>query len=297
MSFGNIIGQLLQQGMANQSRGRLDHTLGSQGLGGMGGLEEMLGGLLGGQGGGQQQSPQSNAMGGGGGGLGGLLDMAAGALGGGRSAGGAQGGGLGDLAGMLLGGGGRSGASGGAGGLGDLAGMLLGGGRSNASGGASGGGMAILGTLAMAAFKHWQQSQSAGAAAAMPAMAPQQFAELTSPQAETLVLRAMISAAKADGQVDDEEIQRIVGKIDDDGVSAEEKQFITDELRAPLNLQALVADVPDALVGTQVYAASLLAINLDTDAERDYLRTLAQMLQLDASAVERLHSLTGAPQV
>ncbi|AWI74695.1 protein YebE [Parazoarcus communis] len=293
MSFGNIIGQLLQQGMANQSRGRLDHALGSQGLGGMGGLEEMLGGLLGGQGG-AQQNPQSNAMGGGG--LGGLLDMAAGALGGGRSAGGTQGGGLGDLAGMLLGGG-RSGASGGAGGLGDLAGMLLGGGRRNTRGGASGGGMAILGTLAMAAFKHWQQSQSAGAAAAMPAMAPQQFAELTSPQAETLVLRAMISAAKADGQIDDEEIQRIVGKIDDDGVSAEEKQFITDELRAPLNLQALVADVPDALVGTQVYAASLLAINLDTEAERNYLRTLAQMLQLDASAVERLHSLTGAPQL
>lgn len=294
MSFGNIIGQLLQQGMANQSRGRLDHALGSQGLGGMGGLEEMLGGLLGGQGG-AQQSPQSNAMGGGG--LGGLLDMAAGALGGGRSTGGAQSGGLGDLAGMLLGGGGRSGTQGGAGGLGDLAGMLLGGGRSNAGGAASGGGMAILGTLAMAAFKHWQQSQSAGAAAAMPAIAPQQFAELTSPQTETLVLRAMISAAKADGQVDDEEIQRIVGKIDDDGVSADEKQFITEELRAPLNLQALVADVPDALVGTQVYAASLLAINLDTEAERNYLRTLAQMLQLDASAVERLHSLTGAPQL
>jgi len=294
MSFGNIIGQLLQQGMANQSRGRLDHALGDQGLGGMGGLEDMLGGLLGGQGS-AQQSPQSNAAGSGAGGLGGLLDMAAGALGGGRTTGGAQGGGLGDLAGMLLGSGGRSGAQGGAGGLGDLAGMLLGGGTNR--GASSGGGMAILGTLAMAAFKHWQQSQSAGAAAAMPAIAPQQFAELTSPQAETLVLRAMISAAKADGQVDDEEIERIVGKIDDDGVSAEEKQFITSELRAPLNLQALVADVPDALVGTQVYAASLLAINLDTEAERNYLRTLAQMLQLDASAVERLHSLTGAPQV
>ena len=294
MSFGNIIGQLLQQGMANQSRGRLDHALGDQGLGGMGGLEDILGGLLGGQGS-AQQGAQSNATGSGSGGLGGLLDMAAGALGGGRTTGGAQSGGLGDLAGMLLGGGGRSGAQGGAGGLGDLAGMLLGGGTNR--GASSGGGMAILGTLAMAAFKHWQQSQSSGAAAAMPAVAPQQFAELTSPQAETLVLRAMISAAKADGQVDDEEILRIVGKIDDDGVSAEEKQFITNELRAPLDLQALVADVPDALVGTQVYAASLLAINLDTEAERNYLRTLAQMLQLDASAVERLHSLTGAPQL
>ena len=42
MSFGNIIGQILQQGMASQGRSRLEHTLGSSGLGG-GGLGDLLG--------------------------------------------------------------------------------------------------------------------------------------------------------------------------------------------------------------------------------------------------------------
>lgn len=293
MSFGNIIGQLLQQGMAANSRERLDHALGAQGLGGMDGLGELLGSLAGGQGG-RQSAARGNT-----GGLGDLLDLATGALGGGRGGSASSGGGLGDLASVLLGGAnGRGAQSGGLGGLGDLAGVLLGGGssRSRTGDGAGNGGMAILGTLAVAAFKYWQQSQVAGAGSPMPAVAPQQFAELTSARSEALVLRAMISAAKADGEVDDEEISRIVDKIDDDGVSEDEKRFIADALRAPVDLPALAADVPDTLVGAQVYAASLLAINLDTDAERAYLRRLAQLLQLDAGVVERLHTLTGAPR-
>jgi uncharacterized membrane protein YebE (DUF533 family) len=119
---------------------------------------------------------------------------------------------------------------------------------------------------------------------------------MTSPQAEELVLRAMINAAKADGQVDEAEIQRIVGKIDDDGVSPEEKQFIVDELRQPLDLQGLIAAVPNEAVAAQVYGASLLAIDLDTDAEVAYLQQLAQGLGLDAGTVSRLHQMTGAPQ-
>lgn len=269
MSLGDIVGQLLQQGMRGGGRDRLERTLGAEGLGGVGGLEDILGGLLGGQGGG---APRGTAAAGG---LGGLLDLAAGALGG-RSGGGGQ--------------------TGGMGGLGDLAGVLLGGGATRSGGMGQGGGMAILGTLAVAAFKHWQRSQSASAAPAMPAMGAAELSALTAPQTERLILRAMISAAKADGEVDDDEIQRIVGKIDDDGVTAEEKQFIVDELRRPADLRALVAEVPDQLLAAEVYAASLLAIRLDTEAERSYLQNLAQLLQLDSRAVQRLHELTGVAQ-
>ncbi len=46
MNFGNILGQILQQGMAGKGRARLDHAMGSGGIG------ELLGGLLGAQGGG-----------------------------------------------------------------------------------------------------------------------------------------------------------------------------------------------------------------------------------------------------
>jgi uncharacterized membrane protein YebE (DUF533 family) len=235
--------------------------------------------------------------------------LGGGQAGGGMARGGPAGGGLGDLLGGLLGGAaGRGDAAGGAvpggsgGGLGDLLGGILGGGggASGRTGGnpLGGTGMAILATLAMAALKNWQDSRGAavglaGAAAAMP---QGQLAAMTSPQAEELVLRAMINAAKADGQVDEAEIQRIVGKIDDDGVSPEEKQFIVDELRQPLDLQGLIAAVPNEAVAAQVYGASLLAIDLDTDAEVAYLQQLAQGLGLDAGTVSRLHQMTGAPQ-
>lgn len=278
MSFANIIGELLQQGMASQSRARVEQATGPAGLGGLGnlgGLEQILGAMLGGaQGGGAARSGSS------GGGLGGAL-------------GGNLGGALGGLGGLLdaLGGG----AKGGGGGLGSLAGVLLGGGRSSgrAGSGAGGSAMALLATLALSALQSWQQSQQAGASRF--AASPEEVATLTSADTERLVLRAMISAAKADGRIDDTEISRIVDRIDDDGISEEEKRFVQAELQRPLDLGALIAEVPDIRVGAQLYAASLLAIDIDTAAERDYLRALARGLGLDAGTVARLHQMTGAP--
>lgn len=289
MSFGNIIGQILQQGMASQSRSRLDHTLGSSGLGGAGGLGDLLGTVLGAGGGGRGSAG------------GGLADVLGSVLGGQGSARGGAGN-LGDLLGGLLGAGAGGRAAGG--GLGDVLGGMLGGGSSGASRAGSGNplggaGMAILATLAMAALKNWQGSRTAagftGAQAAMvpDQIEPTQLAAMTSPETEQLVLRAMIAAAKADGEVDESEIQRIVGKIGEDGVTAEEKQFVVAELRRPLDLESLIAAVPNQAVAAQVYGASLLAIDLDTEAEVAYLRQLARGLGLDAGTVARLHQLTG----
>ncbi len=79
-----------------------------------------------------------------------------------------------------------------------------------------------------------------------------------------------------------------------DGLSEEEKQFLIAELRRPLDLAALVAEVPNEMVAAEVYAASLLAIDLDTPAEAAYLRQLAQALRLDGATLSRLHEITGA---
>ena len=85
MSLGNILGQILQQGMASQGQSRLEHTLGPSGLGGMGGLGDLLGTVLGAGG------ARSGSTGGGG-----LGDLLGGALGGGGAGGsGASAGGLG----------------------------------------------------------------------------------------------------------------------------------------------------------------------------------------------------------
>ena len=308
MSLGNILGQILQQGMSGQGRSRLDHAVGAGGIG------DLLGGLLGGQGGGGGAAGGGlgdllgAALGGGrtnaGAGAGGLGDLLGGALGGGRSNAGAGGGGLGDLLGGALGGATGGGRPAAGGGLGDLLGSVLGGGRTGGasgrtSGGGSTAGMAILATIAMAALKNWtdnrrEQASMAGAAAGV---APEDLETMTAPDTEALMVRAMASAAKADGRIEEDEVQRIVGKVGADGLSEEEKQFLISELRAPLDLAALVADVPNEMVAAEVYAASLLAIDLDTQEEVAYLRQLAQALRLDGATVARLHQITGATPV
>lgn len=278
MDLGNVLGQILQQGMASQSRSRLEHAAGAGGIG------DLLGAVLGGQAGGR-------------GGAGGLGDLLGSVLGGGRSGGGlggAMGGGLGDLLGGALGGGRASSG----GGLGDLLGGVLGGqrGASASRGTGSNAGMALLATIAMAALKNWTDSQRTQAAFAAPAddATRHAFESMTAPGTETLILRAMIAAAKADGQVGEDEIERIVGRLAADGLDADEKRFLTEEFRRPLDIAGLVADVPNPAVAAELYAASLLAIDLDTQAELDYLRQLAGALGLDGETVSRLHEITGA---
>lgn len=281
MNLGNLLGQILQQGMAGQGRSRLEHATGPGGIG------DLLGAVLGGQ-----TGATSGRAGGGG-----LGDLLGAALGGGRGAGGA---GLDDLLGGMLGQRSAAPAAGaGAGGLGDLLGGLLGGGRSasGAQGQGSSAAMGLLATIALAAFKNWSTKRASMAGLTAGDVSAQELSSMTAPDTEALILRAMMSAAKADGEVDEAEIQRIVGKLSDDGVSAEEKRFLMDELRRPLDLQGLIAEVPNPLVGAEVYAASLLAIDIDTPAEVAYLRQLAQRLGLDPDTVSRLHQITGATPV
>lgn len=101
-----------------------------------------------------------------------------------------------------------------------------------------------------------------------------------------LMIRAMVQAAKADGQIDDEERRKILDHLGD--ASEDEIAFVEVALDAPADPAALAADTGDAM-RAQVYSASLMAISVDTEAERTYLRNLAQALQLDDAVVADLH--------
>ena len=276
MDLGNLVGQMLQQGMSGSTGTRIEHALGSRGLGGQSGIEDVLGSLMGGRGGSARSTGQS------GGGLGGLL------------------GGLGEMLGGSSGVGNMN--RGQAGGLGALAGAILGGGGGAMKGAVGGGAMALLGTMAISALKNWQASQSSGQAA-MPgtARAPGGFAiseaearDVTSEQTAELCLKGMINAAKADGNISKNEMDRIVGKLEEGGITAEEREFVLNQMSAPLDLDGLVRAVPNRQIGAQVYVASLLAIKLDTPSEKAYLGSLARGLDLDSGTVGRLHRLVGA---
>jgi hypothetical protein len=100
-----------------------------------------------------------------------------------------------------------------------------------------------------------------------------------------LLIRAMIAAANADGVIDAAERDKILKKLERIGLSDEERSFIVKELLAPASQEEILAEVDDPKLGQQVYAVSLMAIEVDTPSEQQYMHTLAQGLGLNDSVV------------
>lgn len=105
-----------------------------------------------------------------------------------------------------------------------------------------------------------------------------------------LMIRAMIQAAKADGEIDAEERQKILDHLE--GAGPDEIAYVREQLGAPLDLQGLVADTGEN-AKAQVYAMSAMAIRVDSDAERAYLDALARGLGLSDAAQARIHQAMG----
>lgn len=212
-----------------------------------------------------------------------LLEAAASML----QGGGGGAGGLGGMLSQVLGGG--SSSDGGA--LGNVLGSLLGGGGGQAAGGGIAGG--LIGSLAKAAM-----SQLAGAGGGQAAASGFDLSRYAAGQVDSkrndderalVMIRAMLTAAKSDGQIDSGEQERILGKLNDAGASQEMRQFVQDELRKPVDIDGLAREVDSPHMATEVYTASLFAIDVDTPGEQAYMNQLATKLGLPPTLVSQLH--------
>ncbi|MFC3167334.1 tellurite resistance TerB family protein [Paracoccus fontiphilus] len=261
------------------SGGLLGELFGNNTTPGAGGnLNDMLGQVLGGGRAGSGSRYGGPHSPGASGGLGGLLDSLTSKA----RTGGSGSGGLGDLLGQLSGGS-KTRSAGAGGGLGDLLGGLLGG----AAAGGVAGRLATKDSQPTNDASFGELFNDAVVTKGEPEIAP-------TPEQNAvagLMLRAMIQAAKSDGSIDETEKQRLLGKLGDD-LDDDERQFIRDQMAAPVDPEALARDVPAGLE-SQVYLMSLLAIDLDHEDEVRYLGRLAQALKLDRSAVEEIHSQAG----
>ncbi|MES9963830.1 MAG: tellurite resistance TerB family protein [Candidatus Sedimenticola sp. 20ELBAFRAG] len=272
INAGNIIGALMEGGLNSAGGARLQNALGPRGLG-QDGMGDLLGNILGGGQGGDLGNMLSNALGGGK--SGGLDDMLGGVLGGGRSEG------LGSAA------------------LGGLLGGLFGGGG-GMGGAAKGGAMAVLGMLAINALKGYL-----GDKAVDPAQLSnmQLLAGLREPETSRerqqvedlglLTVDAMINAAKADAEVDEQEMQKIIGRLQESDADESELDYLRKALSGPMDTNAIVSRVDDPQVAAQVYTASLFAISVDTDAERIYVNDLAHRLGLPQDVRDEIHAALG----
>lgn len=209
--------------------------------------------------------------------------------------------------------------------------MISGGGRDRHSRRSSGGfgipgvsnaqlGVGAIG-LAIAAWEHFKSkpNEPAAPAAAAPLMTPPPpppaARASTPPTAPALpmaaptatpapvaaddrvadaahLIRSMIAAANADGTIDSEERANILQRAMEAGLDSATQQFLMGELRAPASAEQIAA-ATRAELRLETWAAALIAITVDNDAENAYLERLASALGLTAEDQQRVREQLG----
>ena len=268
MNIMDILGGLMQAKTAPSATRRMQNVFGADGASlpsddqksGLG-LEDLLGGLLGA---GKTSASDGGGM------LGQILNQAASAVGGKKN-----------LA---------------VGGLSVLMGSLIGGGKSAATGALGGGLMALLAAMAMNAM---QNSGKNTGQLPVGLKAPETEEEQHDLEnGAELVVAAMINAAKADGRIDKDEYRLITGKLQKAGLQQDDMYYIMEELQKPMNTEGLVRAAKNTPgLAAQIYAATLMAIEVDTPAEKTYVEELASGLGLSNDMVRTIEQMAGMQQI
>jgi uncharacterized membrane protein YebE (DUF533 family) len=177
--------------------------------------------------------------------------------------------------------------------LGGLGALILGTntGRSLAATAAKLGSVALIGGLAYSAYRNYQQGRPATGGGANP----QQQSLLAPPEGSgfepgaitnesaTLLIRAMIAAAAADGRIDAKEQQAILGGLKQARLDAAAQQFLAREIGNPATVDDLAGAVSSPEEAVQVYTAARIAVDPDLEEEHEFLAALADRLGIDES--------------
>lgn len=169
-------------------------------------------------------------------------------------------------------------------------------------------GAAIVGGLAWKAYERYRDNRVPGAGKPGPGTAGltathrsrsdwqgitrDQFlpeAGATAARRDLLVLRAMITAAHADGHIDTDERVKIHQRIESLDLGHAEKGLLLEEISQPLSLEHLVQQVPNRAMAAEVYLAALLMADTPAPAHRLFLHDLAEELELPAAFVAAMH--------
>ncbi len=171
------------------------------------------------------------------------------------------------------------------------------------------GGVAAVGALAYAAYQRYADGSpkqgnavdSAPGANLAPPPAGSAFLPATNDAAglEKLgltLVRAMIAAARSDGRLDAQESQAIFQRIETLGLASDEQALLVAEMGQPVDMDAIIASATSPEIAAEIYVASLLAVDVDTAAEKSYLAMLAARLNLAPELVSELHRQVQAQQ-
>ena len=103
----------------------------------------------------------------------------------------------------------------------------------------------------------------------------------------------MVAATQADGVIDEDEQRRLAGRLDQLGISSADRRALAEQLTTPVDPREIVNAATSPEVGLQIYAASVLAVAVDTPAERSYLDGLASALSIDPGLKAQVEQTLG----
>jgi uncharacterized membrane protein YebE (DUF533 family) len=163
------------------------------------------------------------------------------------------------------------------------------------------GGIAAVGALAYTAYQRYsdqnttsstspQLSQAADPVGLTPApvgsaFMPKENDVAAKEELGLVLVRAMISVARADGRLDTLESQAIFQKIQSLGLDLESQNLLVKEMGHPVDMDAIVNSATSPEIAAEIYTVSLLAVEVDSAAEKAYLAMLAARLGLPAQLV------------
>jgi uncharacterized membrane protein YebE (DUF533 family) len=161
-------------------------------------------------------------------------------------------------------------------------GMLVGSKRGRSMGGKALKYGAIAG-VGMLAWKAWQSSQEKKGAATQSSSEGERVEVLSGEVQERRsleLLQAMIMAARADGHIDEQEQALITDQIDALGADEEMHRWVEQQLKAPLDAQALAREADSPQAAREMYLISVAVIDNQNPMERAWLDQLASALNL-----------------
>lgn len=158
------------------------------------------------------------------------------------------------------------------------------------------GGMALLGGVAYQAFKNWQGSRGTNAAQSVDINVPEALPPAFLPSTnqvngssfEMSIIKAMIAAARADGQIDLEEQEQVFKNISTKNLTNDEKSLVFELMHKPISIKDITSNLQSLEHKSEAYIAAYLVCKGDSPKEQAFLASLAESLNLPQDLVAHL---------
>lgn len=159
------------------------------------------------------------------------------------------------------------------------------------------GSLAAIGGLGWKAYQNWLD-QKESAAEEVKEMAENAkiipISDLDENDANIrsqILLKAMISAAKADGHIDTKEITAIKEQIKKLNLSSEVANLLEDEINKPLDVKDIAKLAENSAIAAEIYLVSAVVTDRENSMEKAYLKELAKAMKLPDALVAQLQTV------